>query len=589
MNIRNTKIQELEKNMKKQKTKVKMSISIKLLVMSIAPIFILAVIMTIYSISALSSALQKESLDGLHMLTESIGSGYAAIDYGDYHINSNGELYKGDFNITQNTAVLDSFVKNSNVEITIFYGDTRYATTIIDSATSKRIIGTKASATVISEVLNSGKNYQATKLTINNQPYNAYYIPLKNTDGKTVGMAFAGEPSTYLTNYIKEKAIGIIIIAVGIMAISTIFIVIFSRTISGAIKKAELAINDLSRGNLNISLDKKVITRNDEIGTMGRSLNTLIHKLQNIIGNIKNSSTILLKSGDSLEVMAALTSRTTDEISNAVSEISSGAVAQAEDIEKATTQVVIMGNSIEDIVSGVSKLDDTSYKMKKSGDETFEIIEDLSKSNDKTTEAIQRIDAHVHATDESVRQIQSAVAVITSIANQTNLLSLNASIEAARAGEAGRGFAVVATEIKNLSEESNSSAKKIEEVISKLSSDSQSTVEVMNQVKAIIEEQQKKLDETKVKFLEVNNGIDSSIQDTSVIKNQSDVCDTSRKNVEDIIQNLAAVSEENAASTEQTTASMQELNATINLLAESAGELKRLSEDLDDNMKFFQL
>jgi len=589
MDVKNTKRQELEKSMKKEKTKVKVGISFKLLVMAIVPIFILAVIMTIYSISALSSALKKESLDGLHILTESIGSGYAAIDSGDYHINSNGELYKGDFNVTQNTAVLDSFVKNSNAEVTIFYGDTRFATTLIDSATSKRIIGTKASATVIGEVLNSGKNYQATKLIINNQPYNAYYIPLKNADGKTVGMAFAGEPSTYLTNYIDEKAIGIIVIAVVIMAISTIFIVIFSRTISGAIKKAELAINDLSRGNLNISLDKKVIMRNDEIGTMGRSLNTLIHKLQSIIGNIKNSSTILLKSGDSLESMAALTSRTTDEISNAVQEIASGAVAQAEDIERATTQVVIMGDSIEDIVSGVSKLDDTSYKMKKSGDETVEIIEGLSKSNDKTTEAIQRIDAHVHATDESVRQIQSAVALITSIANQTNLLSLNASIEAARAGEAGRGFAVVATEIKNLSEESNSSAKKIEQVISKLSSDSQSTVEVMNHVKAIIVEQQKKLDETKVKFLEVNKGIDSSIQDTSVIKNQSDVCDTSRKNVEDIIQNLAAVSEENAASTEQTTASMQELNATINLLAESAGELKKLSEDLDDNMKFFQL
>ena len=575
--------------MKNKKTRVKVGIATELLGMAIAPILIMAVILTIYSVTALSSSLQKESLDGLHLLSESINSGYSAIDSGDYHIGSNGELYKGDFDVTQNTTVLDSFVNNSDAEVTIFYGDTRLATTITDSATNKRITGTKASATVISEVLSSGKNYQATKLTINNQLYNAYYIPLKNADGKTVGMIFAGEPSADLTKYINQKALGVTVIAIVIMAIATIFVVIFSRIIASAIKEAELAIIHLSKGNLQISLDEKVIRRNDEIGSMGRSLNTLIGRLQNIIGNIKNSSNILLKSGDSLESMAAVTSKTTDEISNAVQEISSGAVAQAEDIERATTQVVMMGASIEDIVSGVSKLDNTSYKMKKSGDETVEIIEDLTKSNDKTTQVIQRIDAHVHATDESVRQIQSAVAVITAIASQTNLLSLNASIEAARAGEAGRGFAVVATEIKNLSEESNSSAKKIDEVISKLASDSQATVEVMNQVKEIIDEQQMKLDETKVKFLQVSSGIDSSIQDTIVIKNQSDACDTSRKNVEDIIQNLAAVSEENAASTEQTTASMQELNATINLLAEAAGDLKKLSEELDDNMIFFQL
>jgi len=575
--------------MKNKKTRVKVGIATELLGMAIAPILIMAVILTIYSVTALSSSLQKESLDGLHLLSESINSGYSAIDSGDYHIGSNGELYKGDFDVTQNTTVLDSFVNNSDAEVTIFYGDTRLATTITDSATNKRITGTKASATVISEVLSSGKNYQATKLTINNQLYNAYYIPLKNADGKTVGMIFAGEPSADLTKYINQKALGVTVIAIVIMAIATIFVVTFSRIIASAIKEAELAIVHLSKGNLQISLDEKVIRRNDEIGSMGRSLNTLIGRLQNIIGNIKNSSNILLKSGDSLESMAAVTSKTTDEISNAVQEISSGAVAQAEDIERATTQVVMMGASIEDIVSGVSKLDNTSYKMKKSGDETVEIIEDLTKSNDKTTQVIQRIDAHVHATDESVRQIQSAVAVITAIASQTNLLSLNASIEAARAGEAGRGFAVVATEIKNLSEESNSSAKKIDEVISKLASDSQATVEVMNQVKEIIDEQQMKLDETKVKFLQVSSGIDSSIQDTIVIKNQSDACDTSRKNVEDIIQNLAAVSEENAASTEQTTASMQELNATINLLAEAAGDLKKLSEELDDNMIFFQL
>lgn len=286
--------------------------------------------------------------------------------------------------------------------------------------------------------------------------------------------------------------------------------------------------------------------------------------------------------------MAAQTSSTADEIGHAVEDISKGAVSQAEDIETASARIGEMGSVISRIVDSVGTLDETSEDMKSAGDYSASIINDLSQSNDKTMEAIDRIGRQVNATNESANKISEAIEIITNIAEETNLLSLNASIEAARAGEQGKGFAVVANQIQKLAEQSNESAQKIAEIIKELLDDSKHTVAVMDEVQEIVNEQQAKLQQTKSQFNDVSRGIDLSRDETNGIKGQTELCDSARSKVVDVITNLSAISEENAASTQETTASMQELNATINLLAASATNLTKLSEDLEEEIQFFR-
>lgn len=198
-----------------------------------------------------------------------------------------------------------------------------------------------------------------------------------------------------------------------------------------------------------------------------------------------------------------------------------------------------------------------------------------------------RISDQIHQTNGSVVKIQEVVNLIAQIASQTNLLSLNASIEAARAGEAGKGFAVVASEIQKLAEQTNSSAKVIDDIILTLSKESQETVQSISEVTEMILNQKKALDETKEKFKVVDDGISDAVVGMGVVQEQVDTCSGSGEHVVGLMTNLSAIAEENAATTEQTNTSMNELNDATASLAKTAVELKQLSIAVEQNLNYF--
>ncbi|MCM1183971.1 MAG: methyl-accepting chemotaxis protein [Roseburia sp.] len=564
------------------------SIVVKLLAMAILPLIVLGVVCIWAASASLRDGLQNEALGRVEAICVATKAAYNNLNGGDYTLNEDNELMKGEYNISQDGEGIDAMTEGLDADITLFFGDTRRATSLRDSSTGERIIGTQASAEVADKVL-GGSEYSSTALTINGQNYYAYYIPLENPDGSIVGMVFAGEPSADIDRYISARVTFVTIVAVFVMLISVVLVVLIAFTIVKAIKKAQTAVEKLAQGDLTYNIEGSILRRGDEIGDMGRSVAECAQSLRKIATEILSSAQNVLNSGDELESMAVQTSHSADEITRAVDDISKGAVSQAEEIEDATMRVSDMGQSIENIVSGIANLDSTSETMHSEGRAAAEIIKELSDSNDKTTVAIQAVAKNVEATDESVRRISEAVEMITSVAEQTNLLSLNASIEAARAGEAGKGFAVVASEIQKLSEESNSSAQRITDIIMGLAEDSKNSMAMMAEVNKSLQEQQEKLETTKRQFENVNSGIVSTREETETVNGQAKECDSSRSSVVDIIQNLSAISEENAASTQETTASMQELNATISMLAEAAKNLKGLADSLNEATRFFTL
>lgn len=561
----------------------------RLLANAIGPMVIMAIVLLTTSVLVLGNGMKAETIKGLRGVAVAARSAYNCLDSGDFTTDENGIIFKGDTQITDQFDIVDEVKAETGYDVTLFVGDTRAVTSIKDKDTGERIIGTKASDVVIDTVLNKGQEYNSMNLKINDTPYYVFYVPIKGADGKTIGMSFSGVPATEVNTFISQKITLMVIVAFLILVLTGFTSILSTKSIVLNISYIKEMLEKLMEGDFTQDVNAKVLKRTDELGQMAQTVQHLKDKIREVVSDIKSSSSTLRDSGNTLDEMATQTSTTTDEISHAIEDISKGAVSQAEEIETASRNISQMGQLIEDIVHEVEGLGKTSDNMKQASDESTIIINQLSASNDKTTEAIGKIGHQIHATNDSVQEIRQAVELITSIADETSLLSLNASIEAARAGEHGKGFAVVASEIQKLAEQSNSSARKIEEVIDSLLAESEMTVKVMEDVEVIVAEQQEKLNETKEKFVQVTQGVNTSRSETATIQDRTEVCDDSRSKVVDVISNLSAISEENAASTQETTASMQELNATINLLADAAKNLKELSGELDQDIQFFHV
>ena len=387
------------------------------------------------------------------------------------------------------------------------------------------------------------------------------------------------------TQSVKNSALLIMIVSLLASAVVLLFItIVISRSIDSNVKSFRKSLDKIAQGRIGIRVKQN---RKDEFSQFGESINKFLDTLQHIIVELQNMSNVLLDKGIEFEDKADKTQSATENISSALSDISHGATAQAGDIEDSSQQIIGMCDNISNIIKSVGQLSETSEQMNRNSSEASNIVKELADTSDMTSAAFDKIAAQIIKTNESVVKIQEAVDLIASIASQTNLLSLNASIEAARAGEAGRGFAVVASEIQKLAEQTNTSAGIIDTIIVTLSQESEETVRSINDVTTMIQDQKQKLEETQDKFKAVNEGIKSTDREMNGVLSQADDCSKAGEHAVDLMTNLSAIAEENAASTEQTSASMAELDSGTSSLADTARELKRLSDSLNESLNYF--
>ena len=333
----------------------------------------------------------------------------------------------------------------------------------------------------------------------------------------------------------------------------------------------------------------RISKRKDETGQIARAIAELRQQVVQIVSQIKEQSAKLYSASNELDSNAALTASTVGSVESAVNEIASGATSQASETQKATDNIIDMGNMIEHTNTEVESLNSTAMLMKHSSDEASTTLQELDAINQRAITSIDIIYEQTNTTNASALKIKEATTLISSIAEETNLLSLNASIEAARAGDAGRGFAVVASQIQKLAEQSDSSARQIDDIIRALLDDSQKAVETMNQVKEIMQLQSANVSKTGTVFAQVRDGISQSLNGVDEIADKTTRLDAARTGVVDVVQNLTAIAQQNAASTEETSASVIEVSSIMSQISENARQLKEIASILETNVSSIEL
>ncbi len=384
---------------------------------------------------------------------------------------------------------------------------------------------------------------------------------------------------------VKVTAISLLI---GMAAIVVVFI--FIRKIVAPLSYATNAVEELAALDFRVKneqQERRFAGLKDEVGNIMRAVLKLRGELTAVVTELKNQSGNLFEQSDSLSKSASDTMNNMKDTDRAVDEMANGATMLAQETQSASENVIEIGNMIDKVNDNTEELAKDADNMKELGENAENILRQLIAGQKEMVTHIGVVNDKTHEANKAAGKISEVVKLITEIASQTNLLSLNASIEAARAGEAGRGFAVVAENIKQLAEQTTSSAADIQDIIHDLEQKSGETVEKTEAVNNIVNKQSEDMKQTADILNQVITGITGLIDKIDSIAVSVENMDKSKENVVDVIGNLSSVSQENAASTEETSASTTMAMETVKKIADEAVKLKDIAQELEDRMKQF--
>lgn len=384
---------------------------------------------------------------------------------------------------------------------------------------------------------------------------------------------------------VRVTAISLLI---GMAAIVVVFI--FIRKIVAPLSYATNAVEELAALDFRVKnerQERRFAGLKDEVGNIMRAVLKLRGELTAVVTDLKNQSGNLFEQSASLSKSASDTMNNMKDTDRAVDEMANGATMLAQETQSASENVIEIGNMIDKVNDNTEELARDADNMKELGENAENILRQLIAGQKEMVTHIGVVNDKTHEANKAAGKISEVVNLITEIASQTNLLSLNASIEAARAGEAGRGFAVVAENIKQLAEQTTSSAADIQDIIHDLEQKSDETVEKTEAVNNIVNKQSEDMKQTADILNQVITGITGLIDKIDSIAVSVENMDKSKENVVDVIGNLSSVSQENAASTEETSASTTMAMETVKKIADEAVNLKDIAQELEDRMKQF--
>lgn len=566
-----------------------MNIKKKILMIAVGPVLMLGVISIFFISTQVRKAVTSEIEEALKGTAAATLAAYDQ-NAGDYIQSTNGDIWKGSYNISKSESLVDKIKSNSGMDVTFFYGDERIMTSAKD-ANGDRVLGSRAGDKIVEKVLKGGEEYFSSAVSIEGELNYGYFMPVhqNNSDNQIIGMIFVGTNLKEKEAVVKRILSSICSSVIVVMLICIAVGIRLAGSMSRNIKTSIQMVGRLAEGNLDVWVDDKLLKKKDEIGELSRVTITLRDTMRSTIKEITDNAKALLEASQLLGTAADNTNGTMKDVRTAVSQVVDNSQIQAENSQSTSEQMKIMGDNITETSNEAELLSGNAASMQSSSEKASKTLLSLRQINEDVKKIIGEVQEQTNRTNESVKKIQAATTFINSIAEDTGLLSLNASIEAARAGDSGRGFAVVAEQIKNLSEQSNESSKEIEATAEVLRADSEKAVQAMQQMQEIIASQSESMQETQQVVAEVIEEIASSMKSIAQIKESSGRLEGARNEVLQAVEHLSEISAENLDSTKSTYEQTEIVADTFKQVYNSADELKTIADKLVKSIEYFKM
>lgn len=559
-----------------------------MLILAIIPVLIMGIVAILISNTVVKNKLLDDAKQKLKATSNAVLAAYDQ-NAGDYFVNATGDVWKGAYNVSLSTPFIDDIAAKTGIEVTFFYNDTRLVTSLKD-ADGKRILGSKAGDFLVENVLQDGNEVFTNRVLVDGTFYFGYYVPVhQNNSDEIIGMVFAGMPVKEIYASLNLITMIFTVAILVILVIAVIGCLLVSRGIAKSIRNSMDVVKQISEGNLNVEIEQSMLDRKDEAGALSCNTQTLIDNLSAMIGKISNNTMTLNASSEEMNAAAGQAGNAVGNINDDLHNMLTGAVEQTGNAQNIKNSIHNMNIHLEKTLGEVDHLSDETKAMLDARNDVDKSLNQLDASNQDVMTEVENIQKQTQQNNESVEKIIAAVSYISDIADQTNLLSLNASIEAARAGETGKGFAVVAEEIGKLANQSNEASTEISELVNLLSYNSSQTMDIMDSVQDAMNDQTKKLVETANIFKQLQEHVSHVADGVDAIRDATIQLGKETDEIGKDIKNLSDIAQRNEDTVKGTISFSDEVLGTVNSVTEMSTEVSSSANDMAGVVSHFRM